>query len=456
MDSGWKSVTVDEIKSPRGRAVAMGPFGSNIRKENFRPSGVPVIRGLNLNAARFFDDGFVFVSEEKADELAASNAFPEDIVFTAQGSVGQVGIIPQNAMYKRYVLSQNLMKVTCDPRKADPQFVFYFFRSRLGQHEILSRVNPTGVPCISQPLTSLKTFRVTIPPLPEQRAIAHLLGTLDDKIEVNRRMNETLEATARAIFKSWFVDYDPSHAKMEGSPPFGMDAETAALFPDAFEDSPLGKIPARWRVVRLGDVVEVIRGRSYSSNQLLESGTALITLKSFNRGGGYRPGGLKPYTGPYKREQVAGPGELAVACTDVTQAAAVIGKPAIVPHDSRFETLVASLDVAIVRPRSDAISIPFLYCLFRTDDFQTHIYGHTTGTTVLHLSKEAIPDYLFACPPTGLARAFRGVAAPLFDKSDLNDQETTSLASIRDALLPRLLSGEVCAKTTKEIAAASA
>ncbi len=237
----------------------MGPFGSKIKKENYRPVGVPVIRGTNLDAERFLDDGFVFVSEDKADELSSSVALPGDIVFAAQGTIGRVGIVPKDARYGKYLLSQNLMKVTCDSDRFDPLYVFYYFRSPRGQHEILSYANTTGVPCISRPLTSLRSFRVTHPPLSDQRVISSILGSLDDKIELNRRMNETLEEMARALFKSWFVDFDPVHAKMEGRQPYGMDEETVALFPDSFEDSALGKIPKGWKAGSLGSIADNLR-----------------------------------------------------------------------------------------------------------------------------------------------------------------------------------------------------
>ncbi len=105
----------------------MGPFGSNIKTDNFVPAGVPIIRGVNLNADRFLDDEFVYLTDEKADELKSANAFPNDLVFTHRGTLGQVGIIPQNAKFKRYVVSQSQMKLRCNPQKAEPMFVFYFF-----------------------------------------------------------------------------------------------------------------------------------------------------------------------------------------------------------------------------------------------------------------------------------------------------------------------------------------
>ena len=288
-------------------------------------------------------------------------------------------------------------------------------------------------------------------PIKEQRRIVHILGTLDDKIELNRQMNETLEAMARAIFKSWFVDFDPVKAKVEGRKPPCMDTETAALFPSAFQDSPLGKIPQGWEVEKIGNLVEIVKGRSYRSSELTESDVALVTLKSILRGGGYRPDGLKPYTGKYNPEQVITPGELVVSYTDITQEAEVVGKPAIVRGDKNYKTLVASLDLGIVRPLESTVSIWFLYCLFRERRFQSHIYGYATGTTVLHLSKDGVPSYQFVLPPEEIRSLFDSIAKPIFAKIESNENESRTLTKIRDTLLPKLLSGEIRVDDADEI-----
>ena len=267
---------------------------------------------------------------------------------------------------------------------------------------------------------------------------------MDDKIDSNQKEGRTLEQIARAIFKSWFVDFDPVRAKTEGKKPVGMDSETAKVFPDSFMDSELGRIPKGWKIKRIGDVTTITKGQSYKSSELQPSTIALVTLKSINRGGGYKPDGLKPFVGRYKQEQVITPGEVVVANTDVTQAAEVIGKPAIVRPSHEHETLVASLDLSIIRPSyTKTISNEYLYCLFMMDDFQSHIYGYTNGTTVLHLAKDGIPSYILASPPEKLAESFKNIAGPIFKKIGDNEQQNNSLASIRDTLLPKLLSGEI-------------
>ena len=312
----WIETQLDEIAAKSDRAFAMGPFGSNIKAENYRESGIPVIRGTNLGEcgeSPFIPRGFVYLTEDKADELRSSTAIPNDIVFVAQGTVGKVGIVPTDTPYRRFILSQNLMKVTVNPERADARFVFYYYRSYLGQHEIMSRVNPTGVPCISKPLTSLRQFHIRMPSdIHEQRAIAHILGALDDKIELNRNRNQTLEGIAQALFKSWFVDFDPVRAMAENRNT-GLPKHIADLFPDLFENSEIGEIPKGWDVTPLSELINLTKGVSYSSSELVESDTALVTLKSFARGGGYRPEGLKSFAGSYKANQVVVPGDVVVA-----------------------------------------------------------------------------------------------------------------------------------------------
>lgn len=282
-----------------------------------------------------------------------------------------------------------------------------------------------------------------------RRTIARVLGTLDNKIELKERTNETLEEIAQALFEAWFVDFEPVRAKADGREP-GFPQKISDLFPARLVDSELGEMPEGWEVATVRDQVACIKGRSYKSEELQDSQIALVTLKSFARGGGYRPDGLKPYKGDYRPEQVVQPGELVIACTDVTQAAEVIGKPALVESNDEFETLVASLDVLVVRPSSRLVSVPFLYCLFRTDFFSHYTYAHTTGTTVLHLSKDAVSSFRFALPEKRISDLFASIASPIFKRINQFEEEARTLANLRDALLRRLISGELRAKDSAQ------
>ncbi len=165
-------------------------------------------------------------------------------------------------------------------------------------------------------------------------------------------------------------------------------------------------------------------------------------MKSFKRGGGYRLDGLKEYTGAYKPEQEVFAGDLLIAYTDVTQAADVIGKPAMVIDDPSYEHLVISLDVAVVRPANDDLRF-YLYGLARTHKFQRHTESYSTGTTVLHLGKDAVPKYRFTMPADELLHEYAQIVLPMFASINERVEESRGLELTRDVLLPRLLSGEL-------------
>ena len=196
---------VDYQLSDLSIKFAMGPFGSNIKAENFTTEGVPVIRGTNLNFSRFVDGNFVFLNEAKANQLSSSNCFPGDIVITHRGTLGQFCLVPESK-YERYVISQSGMKVTVNPEKLNNIFLLYFFKSDIGRNELLQHESQVGVPSISSPLTSLKSVMIRLPPLPEQKAIANVLSSLDDKIDLLHRQNKTLEAMAETLFRQWFIE----------------------------------------------------------------------------------------------------------------------------------------------------------------------------------------------------------------------------------------------------------
>ena len=351
----------------------------------------------------------------------------------------------------------------------DNHFLYYWFlqAGRTGELEPFF----TGTTIKHLTGRALAELRIPLLPIESQREVAKVLRSLDAKIDLNHRINQTLEAMAQAIFQSWFVDFDPVKAKIaakaEGRDPLRAamsaisgkaDAEldalppeqyeqlaaTAALFPDEMEESELGEIPRGWGISTVGQVAEVIKGKSYSSKDLIDNTqTALVTLKSFERGGGFRMDGFKPYVGAFKPTQVVEPGELIVAYTDVTQAAELIGRPAIVVGVDKYQTLVASLDVGIVRPHLDQVSRQFLFGLFSTDAFQAHTFAHTSGTTVLHLAKEGVPSFRFAKPPTDLINNFSNYADPVVAMKQSALDQVAALTQLRDALLPKLLSGEL-------------
>ncbi|MBN1547136.1 MAG: restriction endonuclease subunit S, partial [Syntrophaceae bacterium] len=186
MSAEWPLVRIADIAS----TIAIGPFGSRMKSDCYVPSGVPVIRGTNLTGGKTFSGDWVFVSENMADHLKNCSVTSGDLVFPHRGAIGEVGIVTDD--FPRYVMSSSLMKLTCNRSKAEPVYVYYFFKSKQGRHELLKNASQVGTPGIGQPLTSLKGIEIPLPPLAVQRDIVRILAALDDKIEINRQINQTL------------------------------------------------------------------------------------------------------------------------------------------------------------------------------------------------------------------------------------------------------------------------
>jgi type I restriction enzyme S subunit len=336
------------------------------------------------------------------------------------------------------------------PREGiDPYYLAYAIRA--ATDDVLDMVEEAGHGTGVLPTERLRHLQIWLPDKCEQIEIATLMKALDTKVETNRKINRNLGELARALFKCWFIDFDPVVARRDGRRPFGMDAGTAALFPEDFEPSELGQIPKGWMVRGLTELAEFTRGKSYKSSELVESDTALVTLKSFLRGGGYREDGLKGFTGVYKPSQVVNPGEIIVACTDVTQNAEVIGRSAQVLPTSTFKILVASLDVLIARPRAAGESISYLAEVLRSDDYVQHVLGYVNGTTVLHLDTSGLSDYRLAVPIAPIRAAFSAIVDPVYRQFACNTVENEALAKLRDLLLSKLMSGEVRLKDAERI-----
>ena len=427
-------VRLNEIASNDVKPFAMGPFGSNIKSENYIDdpvNGVPVIRGINLKGEKLDISNLVFLSQDKANSLKNSYAFPNDIVFAAQGNVGSVGIIPEETPYPLYVLSQNLMKVAIDKNIADPLFVYFYFTSRQGQYEIRKYVNTTGVPCISQPLSSLKSFEIPSFSQAEQRKISSILSAFDDKISVLRRQNETLEEMAQAIYRHWFVDFE--FPDENGKP---YKSSGGKLVP-----SELGDIPEGWRVGTLGDEIDAIRGLSYKGVGLADEGTPMHNLKSVFEGGGYQYSGIKYYKETFKDRHQCKAGDIIVPNTEQGERHKLIGFPARIPKTFGINSIFTHHLFKLEIKDESYISNHYLYYLFMAPYVRRQILGYTNGTTVNMLSKDAFVFSKFIRPPEKVIREFSTLVELVWDKSETNIVEIETLTNLRNILLPKLMSG---------------
>jgi len=290
----------------------------------------------------------------------------------------------------------------------------------------------------------LKKHKVRVPPLPEQRAIAHILGTLDDKIELNRRMSETLEAMARALFKAWFVDFEPVRAKMQGrwrrgqSLP-GLPAHLYDLFPDRLVDSALGPIPEGWKVKPIGDLAEVLGGSTPRTDQAE-----------------YWEGGTHHWVTPKDLSALSLPvlldTERKITDAGLAQISSGLLPKGTVLLSSRAPIgylAIAEVPVAVnqgfiaMKPRP---GISNLFLLRWASAAHEEIVSHANGSTFLEISKSSFRPIRVVSPSAPIMDAFDRVSRPMYRKVVENERESRTLAALRDALLPKLIRGEIRVK----------
>jgi type I restriction enzyme S subunit len=447
MAGEWRESTISEIAAPVRNAIVGGPFGSNLVSRDYVDVGVPVIRGQNLGA-RWVSGEFVYVTDAKADSLDANLARPGDIVFTQRGTLGQVSVVP-SVKFDRYLVSQSQMKLTVNRELADPLFIYYVFSTTEQQDYIRQNAIQTGVPHTN--LGILRSTPVLLPPLPEQRAIAHILGTLDDKIELNRRINETLEAMARALFKSWFVDFDPVRAKAEGRDP-GLPQPLADLFPTRLVDSELGEIPQGWKVVPLSDLTTVITKGTTPTQEDIDTApdegppVHYVRVNVIDGNGEILFEKLTAipesvHLGVLKRS--------VLRTEDVLYTiAGTIGRVSIV----RESLLPANTNqaVAIIRPKSKVPSA-FLALALRQVAFREELHSNIVHAVQANLSLGTLSKAQVVVPPEDTLPQLFAPTQVVVERTALARAQSRTLAALRDALLPKLVSGELRVKSAERI-----
>jgi type I restriction enzyme S subunit len=405
----WPLVPIDSIKAGGRYTLVGGPFGSNLTTRDYVDEGVPVIRGVNLpNDRSFVDDEFVFVRDDKADELLPNNAFPGDVVFTQRGTLGQVGLIPQEACFPRYVISQSQMKLTTDPGKAEPRFVYYFFRAPSTVQMVKNHALTSGVPHIN--LEILKNFEIPLPPLAIQRSIASILSSYDDLIENNRRRMKLLEEAARQLYREWFVRPrfpGREHTRVIDGVPEGWERLPA---PEAVDINP---------TTRLADEQE--HWWVEMSDLPMDSMVIQSAVKRDGRSGSkFRNGDT-----------------LFARITPCLEN----GKTGFVNFMAEGEVGRGSTEFIVLR--SKTLTPEFVYCLARTYDFRENAIKSMVGSSGRQRVQESCFDKFFVLvPPDSLLTLFSESVKPMFEQVKVLHAQNQKLRAARDLLLPRLMSGE--------------
>lgn len=378
--------------------ISMGPFGSNIKVECFVEKGVPVLNGSNLDGFVLKEDSFRYVTTDKADSLGKANAHRGDVVITHRGTLGQIVFIPQNSLHDRYVISQSQFRVKCND-KILPEYLVYYFHTRIGQHKLLANASQVGVPALARASTTFQTIEIEVPELKHQRKIVDLLEIIRQKIEVNNAINENLQAQAQALFKSWFVDFEP----------FG------------------GVMPDDWKMGTLSDIC------GYSKDKVNVAELTLDTYFSTENMQPNRQGALQATTLPTIKQTTA----CKKGDTLISNIRPYFKKILYCHSDCGCST-----DVLCFVPNVIALS-SFLFCTLYSDKFFGYMVAGSKGTKMPRGDKQQIMMYPICIPSTEYIEKFSSVVAPMLENIYANRLESHEIAIIRDTLLPKLMSGEI-------------
>ncbi|MBF0320007.1 MAG: restriction endonuclease subunit S [Nitrospirae bacterium] len=417
MAGEWQSLKLEDLGQ-----VVTGKTPPTVEPDNYGGS-IPFITPSDMRGDKYIDKTKRSISEEGLKYVRNLVIPANSVLVSCIGSdMGKVGKTKTKSITNQQINAIILRE------GVDSDFIYYNFTTRKDEFQLATIGS-------AQPILNKGHFsklKILLPPLPEQHAIAHILGSLDDKIENNRKMNETLEGMTRAIFKSWFVDFDPVRAKKEGRRPYGMDAATAALFPDSFVDSSIGKIPKGWIWDKLGNIIEInMRSITKTFNHEIID---YIDISSINEGHCI---GATPYhlnNAPSRAKRLTSDGDTIWSCVRPNRKSYFyLHKPG--------DNIVVSTGFVVLTPRE--LTTSYLYAWTTTDDFVSYLEANADGSAYPAVRPEHFSMADVLVPPKNILEIYEAICKPFRAKIASNESENRTLASIRDTLLPKLISGQI-------------
>lgn len=369
--------------------ISMGPFGSNIKVECFVEEGIPVLNGSNLDGFTLKEDSFRYVTEEKADSLGKANAHRGDVVITHRGTLGQIVFIPQDSLHDRYVISQSQFRVKCN-EKILPEYLVYYFHTRIGQHKLLSNASQVGVPALARASTTFQTIEIEVPDLESQRKIVRLLETIRQKVEVNNAINENLQEQAQAIYAKMFIQ----------------------------------NISDQWSGGVLSDVADITMGQSPKGDTYNEDGVGTVFFQGRGEFG---------FRFPTRRLFTTDPKRMAQSNDVLMSVRAPVGDLNVA-----YEPCCIGRGLGAIRSKDSHQSF-VLYTVFSLREKLDMFNGE--GTVFGSINREALNSMPIIIPTKEEMNRFEEIVAPMDAAIRNNYEEICRLETIRDSLLPRLMSG---------------
>ena len=398
---------MEEYKLSDIAEVRTGPFGSQLHNEDYVSTGTPIVTVEHLGNRRFSKQNLPLVSDDDKKRLSKYLLQEGDIVFSRVGSVDRCSYV--TSAENDWLFSGRCLRVRCG-NNCHPLFLYYYFCKESVKQYIKSIAVGATMPSINTKL--MAEIPILLPKLEEQRCIADILYSFDDKIELNRRINDNLEQQAQALFKSWFVDNSNPN----------------------------------WEETSLSEVASFVGGYSYTGEELTDcSNIAMATIKNFGRNGGFKADGFKEINPSAKLKEChyANLFDILVAHTDLTQNADVIGNAELLLTYGKYNSIIFSMDLVKVLPKETFPYRFLLAAMLKNKLFKGHSLGYVNGTTVLHLSKKALPDFEIRKPSDSESKMMDEVLASYYKRMAELLQENDRLISLRDTLIPKLMSGKL-------------
>ncbi|MBE9172156.1 restriction endonuclease subunit S [Cyanobium sp. LEGE 06143] len=419
--AGWEYTTLGAACQHGGGDIQTGPFGSQLHAADYVPIGIPSIMPLNIGDNRIVENGIARITPEDAKRLSRYLVRRGDIVYSRRGDVERCALVRNHE--DGWLCGTGCLRVRLGDRGPDPRFATYYLGHPSVREWVVRHAHGAKMPNLNTGI--LGACPLVVPPPDEQRAIAHILGTLDDKIELNRRMNETLEEIARALFQSWFVDFDPVRAKAEGRDP-GLPQRLADLFPDSFEDSELGEIPRGWGVGCVGDEFNLTMGQSPPGETYNELGEGLPFYQ-----------GRRDFGSRFPRQRVycTAPTRFAKVDDTLISVRAPVGDINVAAEDCAI-----GCGVAAALHRTGSRSYTYQFMLAQEETF-ARFEGE--GTVFGSIGKKDFHSIPCVVPPRNLVREFETRFGDIDSRVEVNEHESRSLANLRDTLLPKLICGDL-------------
>lgn len=434
-DTSFPLVTLKEVaKFINGDRSTNYPKGAD-----YVPHGIPFISAADLSDEGVDQHKVKRITAAAYERLRSGKVQHKDILFCLRGSIGKMAFVKPNEIG---AIASSLVIVRAQPQ-IDSRYLNFLLCSQAGQQAAMSLNNGSAQPNVS--VSQLQQIRVPLPTLKEQKKIATLLGALDDRITLLRETNATFEAIAQALFKSWFVDFDPVRAKMEGRAPEGMDEATTALFPDALEESELGWVPRGWRVGAVEDFAERVGMGPFGSNIKVEtfvpSGVPVISGQHLKRL--LVEDNTFNFITPEHANRLV---KSSVQTGDVIFThAGSIGQVSLLHKDAAFPSYVLSQRQFFLRCNSALMSPEWIAHYFKSPVGQHQLLANTSQVGVPSIARPVsyLRSIRLVTPPPELSRKFGGVSGAMNDCVMANRSQLTTLSTLRDTLLPRLISGQL-------------